>query len=129
MRKLIILLTIALIVVFMAMRQRIFVRDPLATLYRGDQKVSGVHVYINFSNDVLLEENASQRMTIVQNWNKVPGTPKALTCFSGMVCWTTNDHAEMVALGGASYQPKTEMSDREVSYDDGDGSSVRITLR
>jgi hypothetical protein len=128
-RKLFILLVLVFVGFLAINRQRVFLRDPLGKVYRNAVPVDGARIFINFSNDVLVEETAEQRMFIVQNWNKIPGTPKALTCFSGMMCLTDADHAEMVPLGSASYEPGTQMSDREVSFNDGSGLGVRVTLR
>lgn len=129
MRKLFVLVVIAFIVLLALNRQRVFLRDPLGKVYRNSVEVKDARVFINYSNDVLVEETGEERMYMVQNWNKVPGTPKALTCLHGMMCWTDADHAEMVPLGGASYVPDTQMSDREVSFNDGFGIGIRVTLR
>ena len=129
MRKLFVLVVLVFIGFVAVNRQRIFLRDPLGKMYRNAVPVENARIFINFSNDVLVEETTDQRMMIVQNWNKIPGTPKALTCMNGMACWADADHAEMVPLGGASYTPETQMSDREVSFNDGSGLGVRITLR
>jgi len=128
-RRLLVLVVVALAVLLAINRQRVFVRDPLAKVKKNGVQADGARVYINYSNDVLIEEASEQRVYIVQNWNKVPGAPKALTCLKGMVCWTDADHAQMVPLGGASYMPGTMMSDREVSFNDGYGTSINVTLR
>lgn len=129
MKRLLVLVVVALIVLLAINRQRVFVRDPLGKVKKNGAQVVGARVYINYSNDVLIEEPGEQRTYIVQSWNKIPGVPKALTCLQGIVCWTDADHAQMVPLGGASYMPNTTMSDREVSFNDGYGTSISATLR
>lgn len=129
MRKLLLLLFIVFVAFVAINRQRLFLRDPLATVYRNSVPVDGARVYINYFNDIFVEEPGEGRTWIVQNWNKVPGTPAAITCLHGMACLTDADHASATPLGSASYQPGTQMSDREVSFNDGYGIGIRVTLR
>lgn len=129
MKRLLVLLAIAFCVLLAIHRQRVFLRDPLGKAYRNNVELGDTRVYINYSNDVLIESMEEQRLYIVQNWNQIPGTPRQIHCFYGMICWTDADHAEMVPLGGASYTPNTRMSDREVSFNDGYGIGIRVTLR
>ncbi len=115
-------------------RQRVYVRDPLATVYKNDVKQSGVQVYINYSNDVLLERDtdAGSYGTLVQGWNKMPGTPKVLTCLRWTACMTDAEHTETLPLawsGKGKYDPRVAMTNREVSFVDGDGATVRVALR
>ena len=73
-------------------RQRVYVRDPLAVVYRsqgseggpGEVKQSGVQVFINYSDDVLVEQDAQPGgyRILVQGWNKMPGTPGVLKIVS-----------------------------------------------
>ena len=57
MKKLIALLVLLLVVFVVVERKRVFVRDPLASVTRAGDKVSGEQVYINYYNDVLLEND------------------------------------------------------------------------
>ena len=51
-------LVIAVIAVFVAYnRNRLFVRDPLGSVTRNGAKEAGAQVYINFSNDALIEND------------------------------------------------------------------------
>lgn len=129
MRRLLVLVVAALAVLLAIYRLRIFVRNPLAKVKRNGVLVDGARVYINYSNDVLIEEPSEQITYIVQNWNRVPGTPRGLNCLQGIVCWTDADHARMVPLGGASYVPDTIMNEHEVSFNDGYGVNIDATLR
>lgn len=127
MKRFLLLLSLAFIVFVAVYRERLFLRDPLAKVYRDGVRQQGVRVYINYSNDILVEDARGIPSYMVQNWNRLPGVPESLTCLHAMVCWTDHDHATLVPLAGSG-DPAT-MSDREVSYRGGDGGTVRVTLR
>lgn len=114
-------------------RERVYLRDPLATVYRNEVQQSGVQVYQNYSNDILLEDDGDQPFRIlVQDWNEFPATPVRLTCIRWMACLATDEHPPTVPLvwtGKGKYDPKVTMTKREVSFTDADGSRLRITLR
>jgi hypothetical protein len=81
-----------------------------------------------------MERNADSGSywTLVQGWNKAPGTPVVLHCLRWMACLTDADHATTLPLewsGKGRYDPRVSMSHREVSFVDGDGTTVRVTLR
>ncbi len=143
-----------LVILFLAAlfyyRQRIYVRDPLATVYRNDVKQSGVEVFINYSNDVLLEQEAppAPYRILIQDWNKMPGTPMTITCLHWTACLTEADKTPTIPLTSsvksgpptsdparrgdkskAKYDPKVFMTSREVTFIDADASAVRIDLR
>lgn len=128
MMKVLILLFVLFAALVIVNRQRLFLRDPLAHVERNGVKVEDVRVYINFSNDVLLEEPGRPR-TIVQEWNLRPGVPQNLSCVRWLFCWTEADRAESASLGGDKYQPMVQMSSHEVSFVDGKGVPVKVTLR
>ena len=125
--------TILLFLVFMAVvivnRRRLYIRDPLGSVERNGVRVEGARVFINFANDVLVEEPGREARYMVQHWNMLPGVPKWLSCVRWMACWTEGNQAELVPLGGAGYHPRVEMSNREVSFADGSGVPVKVTLR
>jgi len=129
MRKFILVLFVLFMTVVVVNRQRVFVRDPLGSVERHGAHVAGARVFINYSNDVLIEDPERNERYLVQGWNKVPGVPKSLNCLRGMMCWTESDHAESVPLGGTDYQPKVAMSNREVTFVDGQGEPFKVTLR
>lgn len=120
-------------------RQRVFVRDPFATVYRstakdnsGGAKQSGVQVYINYSNDILLVKDAQPGgyNLLVQHWNQTPGTPVVLKCIHWMACLTDAGHASLLPLStGTGYDPKVQMSERLVSFVDAQGAMVQVQLR
>jgi hypothetical protein len=124
----------ALLAAILLNRQKVFVRDPLAAVYRNDLKQSGVEVYINYSDDVLVqrEGDAGSYWTLVEGWNKMPGTPTVLRCVRWMACLTDADHATILPMewaGKGKYDPRVTMTAREVSFVDGDGAVLRVELR
>jgi hypothetical protein len=134
MRKLLLVIFLVLLVLLVVNRQRVFVRDPLATVYKDDVKQSGVQVFINYPNDVLLQQDADSGSyrTLVQGWNKMPGTPIRLICLHWMACLTDADQATLLGpewSGKGKYDPQVNMSIREVSFVNPDGTRFRIVLR
>jgi hypothetical protein len=133
-KKLLLLIFLVLLAAIVVNRQRLFVRDPLATVYTNDAKQSGVQVFINYSNDVLLEQDAEpgSYRTLVQAWNKMPGTPLRLICLHWLACLTEADQATLLApewSGKGKYDPHVNMTSREVSFVNPDGAHLRIVLR
>ena len=138
-------------------RQRIYVRDPLATVYRGDVPQAGVQVFINYSNDVLLEkeDGPDPYRILIQDLNRVPGAPMTLTCIHWIACLTDSDRTSTIPLTatgnlrpgspsrrGANpppdparrgvrspYDPKVFMASRQVLFTAPDGAPMRIQLR
>ena len=121
---------VVVIAIFVAVfRQRIFLRDPLGKLERNGAAQDGARVYINYSNDVLVEDAATHGFVLVQGWNKVPGVPQHLSCLNGLVCWTDADEAAVLPLAGAARRAPAEMSARQVTFTDSTGDAVRVVLR
>ena len=119
-----------LLVIFVAVfRQRIFLRDPLGKMERNGVAVDGSRLYINFSNDVLVEEPGTERRYLVQGWSEVPGVPQILGCVQGLACWTDADHASVYPLDGRGSGAKAAMSAKEVTFADETGASIRVQLR
>ena len=127
MKRFLLLLSVVLIVFVAVYRQRLFLRNPLAKVYRNGVRQQDVRVYINYSTDILVEGSPGIRFYIVQNWNRLPGVPQALTCLHAMVCWSDHDEATLLPLAG-SKGPAT-MSNREITFRQSDGGTVRVTLR
>lgn len=124
-----------LVIVFAVLdRERIFVRDPIASVYRDNVKQSGVEVYFNFSDDILLQQNFADRAskrTILQHWDLMPATPASLTCLPWIVCVTSADHAPTIPVvmdGGKIYDPKASMDGREITFTEPTGVPVRVKL-
>ena len=127
MRKLIgvVLLLAVLFVVWS--RQRMYVRDPLGSVMRDGVKERGAQVYINYSNDVLLENfSAPMYVTVVQHGDHV-GTPAEVRCVAYMVCLMDADVATLMdAKGGAKVM---SMSSKELEYRDAGGRDTVVALR
>src|SRR5450631_3965237 len=90
MKKILLLMFIALIVWIVVYRERVYLRNPVATVYREDVKQSGVQVYFNYLNDVLLikDSDPGGYRILVQNWDRTPGTPLRLICLPWTACFT-----------------------------------------
>lgn len=124
MKKLIALLVVALIVFVVVDRQRVFVRDPLATAMRDGKKVAGEQVYINFANDVLLEnDNPPTHIMLVQKDQPI-GVPSKLRCIHWAACLTDADVATTLPLGGSIQG----MSSKTVGFREGNGHRWAVTL-
>jgi hypothetical protein len=127
MRKLIVLLVVVAVVFVVWNRQRLYVRDPLGSVTRDGVKESGAQVYINYSNDVLLQNyHAPMYVTLVQHGQAV-GTPASLHCVAFVMCLTDADVATLaVADAGAQVE---SMSAKTVSFRDAQGRAAVVTLR
>jgi hypothetical protein len=128
--KKILILGTALLLVFVAVfRQRIFVRDPLGKVERNGVAQDGARLYINYSNDVLVEDSAAHRFVLVQGWSALPGVPQHLFCLTGLVCWTDADRAAVFPVEGVGGKTRAAMNAKEVMFVDDAGAAVRTTLR
>jgi hypothetical protein len=115
-------------------RAREYVRDPLATVYRNDVQQTDVQVYQSFSSDVLVikDEEPGAYQILLQGWNQLPGTPVRLTCIRWLACLSDAERAGAVPLvwtGKGKYDPKVTMTNREVSFVDGTGATMRVELK
>jgi hypothetical protein len=133
-RKLLLLAFVLIFAFVLVNRQRVFVRDPIAKVTVNGTPDSAYQVYINYSNDVLLERDDQKTGygILVQNWNRTPGTPSTLNCIHWMACMTDADHATTLPLdhtGPGAYDPRTTMSSTAVSFVDGEGRAVNVALR
>ena len=124
MKKLLLLLFVVLIVFIVYNKQRIYLRDPLASVTRDGVKEEGAQVFINYSNDVLLENDRSPMyVTLVQHGNHV-GTPLNLKGMHFVVYLTDAD----VATLADSNAVVESMDGKSVVYRDGKQQTV-VTLR
>lgn len=143
MKRLLVVAFFVLLALVLFNRQRVYLRDPLASVYKssgpagsGMAKQGDVQVYINYSNDVLLMRDAQPGgyTLLVQHWNKTPGTPVQLKCIHWMACMTDADQAAILPVQSAgkaaeSFDAKVRMTNREVSFVDPQGSLIRVQLR
>jgi hypothetical protein len=128
-KRILIVGTLLLVVFVAVFRQRIFVRDPLAKVERNGVAQDGTRLYINYSNDVLVEDSARHQFVLVQGWNALPGVPQHLFCLTGMVCWTDADRATVFPVEGVGGKTPAVMSAKEVMFVDQSGARVRVALR
>ena len=128
--KRILIVGILLLGVFVAVfRQRIYVRDPLGKIERNGVAQDGSRLYINYSNDVLVEDAARHQFALVQGWNALPGVPQHLFCLTGLMCWTDADKAAVFPVEGMGGKTPAVMSAKEVTFVDESGAKVRVGLR
>ncbi|HEY0263469.1 MAG TPA: hypothetical protein VGC07_02995 [Granulicella sp.] len=126
----IILATIAamLLVALGMNRNRIYVRDPLGKVYRRGVRQQDNAVLINFSNDVLVMTGPQHvQELLIDSVGRVPGTPQPMSCLRALVCLSEDAQAPM--LGWKGGVTRARMSSREVTFNDDDGTPVRIALR
>jgi hypothetical protein len=128
-RKILIVGTLLLIVFVAVFRQRIFVRDPLGKVERNGVVQDGVRRYINYSNDVLVEDAARHQFVLVQGWSALPGVPQHLVCLTGLVCWTDADKAAVFLVDGVGGRTPAVMSAKDVTFVDESGARVKVELR
>ena len=104
-------------------------RDPLGKVERNGAAQDGTRVYINYSNDVLVEDSARHQFVLVQGWSALPGVPQHLFCLTGLVCWTNADKAAVFPVEGVGGRARAVMSAKEVTFVDESGAAVRVKLR
>lgn len=125
MKKLIALLILLLIVFVVVERKRVFVRDPLASVTRNGEKVSGQQVYINFYNDVLLENDNPPMLVLLVEKDHPVGFPTKLRCIRWVACLTDADAASISPLN-ATVQ---SMDGKTVRFRDESARDWVVTLR
>lgn len=114
MKKVILLLIAALVAFSLFMRMRLFVRDPLATVQHNGIKENGAQVYINYANDILIENDTSPMYVLLIQHGDNIGLPKELHCLHLLVCLTDADQATLA--GDAWGIAVDEMSRQFVRY-------------
>ncbi len=128
MRKLVLLLILIVVVYFIFQnRERIFLRDPLGSVARNGVREQGAQVYINYSNDVMLEnDNAPMYFNVLVHGEPV-SAPTSLKCIHYLVCLAAgNDELQTFAIPGAKLE---SMTNREVDFRDPEGRQVAVRLR
>ena len=128
MRRFLVLLTLALIGLAAMYRDRLYLRDPLGKIARNGVEQADARIFINYENDVLVREKHGTEMFVVQHWNGLPATPAGLTCIEGMLCVTPADRVVDIGEAAGGRVP-AEMTDRAVSFKDGQGDTVLVTVR
>lgn len=128
MRRLLLLITLVLIVLIAVYRDRLYLRDPLGKLVRDGVSQTDARVFINFENDILVQEKGGTEMFAVQHWNQLETVPANLTCIQGLLCLAPADRLIDTAGTTISRKP-AEMSDRAVEFIDENGRRVQVTIR
>jgi hypothetical protein len=136
-KKLLLLLAIGLLVFAAIDRQRIYVWDPIATVTRDGVKQGSVRVMINYSNDVLMDDNSTEkrRLYLVQHWNKTAEfSTGALKCVEYLACMADGDQAsgEKIVPGSWGRREAFEgvtMTNKRVEFVDETGALVVVALR
>jgi hypothetical protein len=125
-RKLILLVVLVGVVFVVWNRQRLYVRDPLGSVVRNGVTERGAQVFINYSNDVLLENfNAPMYVTLVQHGDRV-GTPEVSHCVAYVACLLDADVATLLDVDAGAQV--TQMTGKVVEYRDA-GRDTVVTLR
>ena len=107
-------------------RNRIFVRDPLGSVSRNGAKEAGAQIYVNFSNDALIEnDNPPMYVLLVQHDNHA-GSPIELHCLHWLLCMTDADAATLT-------QPPPsvaieEMTGKAIRFIDSDKRETVVAL-
>jgi hypothetical protein len=123
-KKLIALLILLLIAFVVVEKKRVFVRDPLASVTRDGSNVSGEQVYINFYNDVLLEnDNPPMVVTLIEQGQPI-GVPTKLRCIHWIACLTDADVATTYPIGGTI----NSTTSKAASFHDQEGRRWMVKL-
>jgi hypothetical protein len=128
-KRILIVGTLLLAVFVVVFRQRIYVRDPLGKVERSGVAQDGTRLYINYSNEVLVEDSARHQFVLVQGWSARPGVPQHLFCLTGLMCWTDADNAAVFPVEGVGGKTPAVMNAKEVTFVDESGARVRVGLR
>jgi hypothetical protein len=126
-KKIFVLLVLIGVIFVVVERERLFVRDPLGSVLRDGVKEDGAQVYINYSNDVMIEnDNPPLYVTIVQKGQKV-GAPAKVSCVHWIVCMTDADVATQMSTDPGSLVES--MTNRAVLFRSGSGRQTVVKLR
>jgi hypothetical protein len=131
MKKFIAAIVVLLIVLAVVYRQRLYVRDPLGSVTRDGVHEDGAQVYVNWSSDVLLENDDPPNhqpltLTLIQHARPI-GLPKQMHCLHWLLCLTDADAATLVAPDPGAYI--RSMTNRQVTFHDYYGREAVVTLR
>ena len=130
MKKILLLVVLVFVVFVVFNRERLFVRDPMGSVTRGaheaGNKEKGAQVFINYNNDVYVEnDNTPAYLLVVQHGNHI-GTPAQMKCMHWVVCLAGADVVPLVQpLQGAVVET---MTNKVVAYR-ADGEYVVVALR
>lgn len=121
---------LALLVAAMAAfyyRQQIYVRDFRASVTRNGAVEDGAQVFLNLSDDVLLEnDNAPMYITLLQHDRPVR-EPAQLNCVHFFVCFVANDGATLI--GSDDGARLLQMTGDAAEYRATDGHDAVVRFR
>ena len=121
MKKLIALLMLLIVAFVIFNRYRVYVRDPLATVTRAGIKEDGAQVFINYANDVLIEnDHAPVYIELVQHGQNA-GAPVKISCIHWAACLLDENVATLIP-----YSPPVQvevMNGKLVQFKDGKGET------
>jgi hypothetical protein len=121
-------LGLVVVIVFAAYnRNRLYVRDPLGSVMGNGVKESGAQVYINFPNDVLIENDNSPAYTLLVQHANHAGSPVELRCLHWLLCMTDADAATLVPPPPSI--ATEEMTGKSIRFVDGDKRETVVALR
>jgi len=91
MKKLILLLIVVAAVLIVYDRQRLFIRDPLGSVMRDGVREEGAQVFINYSSDVMIENDKPPLYAVLIAHDNHTGMPQQLKCIHFVACLTDAD--------------------------------------
>ena len=121
-----VLLVLAALAFVIWHRQRIYVRDPLASVTRDGVKQPGTQVLISYTGDVLLENyHPPMFVELIQHGSRV-GTPAEMHCIAYVACLVDAHWPRLLA---PDERALVTMDGRTVDYLSGNGHDTVVTLR
>jgi hypothetical protein len=125
-KKFLLLLVVILVVFVVYYRHRLYLRDPLGNVTRDGVKEDGTQVFLNYSNEVLLENDQPPMFVMLVQRDDHVGLPLNLKCLHFVACLTDADTATLAAT-----EPNVtveSMTGKAVTYRAGKHEVV-VTLR
>jgi hypothetical protein len=126
MKKWIALALVVVVILAAYNRNRIFVRDPLGSVARNGAKEAGAQIYVNFSNDALIENDKPPMYVLLVQHDNHAGSPIELHCLHWLLCMTDADAATLT-------QPPPsvaieEMTGKAIRFIDSDKRETVVAL-
>lgn len=127
MRRWLLLAVLVAVAFAVVERNRLFLRDPLGSVTRDGVREAGAQVYINFRNEILIEnDHAPMYFNVLLGGHPV-SAPETMKCIHYIACLLSGDDLpQTTAVPGAHM---LSMDPRQASFRDGEGRQVHITLR
>ncbi len=120
------LLVLVAVVFIYVEREQLYVRDPLAKVTHNGLEEKGAQVFINYNNEVLLEnDNPPLHIALIQANNHV-GVPAQLKCVHWVMCLADAPVATLIQPLPLTVE---SMDAKQIVYHDAQGAQSAITLR